>query len=91
MFHLLEIEQIIPFKHYKIILNSKVSLDQAVVVVNSNRCITVMNYFTLTSCARYKAVSGVCSAGFKTSVQPAASAGPNFHAAISRGKFHGMI
>jgi len=26
-----------------------------------------------------------------TSVDPAASAGPSFHAAISSGKFHGMI
>ena len=37
------------------------------------------------------AVSGVCSAGFSTTVFPAASAGPSFHAAISNGKFHGMI
>ena len=31
------------------------------------------------------AVSGVCSAGFSTQVQPAASAGASFHAAISSG------
>ena len=37
------------------------------------------------------AVSGVCSAGFRTIVQPAASAGAIFQAAISSGKFHGMI
>ena len=37
------------------------------------------------------AVSGVCSAGFRMHVQPAASAGPSFHAAITSGKFHGMI
>ncbi len=37
------------------------------------------------------AVSGVCSAGLRTVVQPAASAGPSFQAAISSGKFHGMI
>ena len=37
------------------------------------------------------AVSGVCSAGFITTVQPDASAGPSFHACISSGKFHGMI
>ena len=37
------------------------------------------------------AVSGVCSAGLSSTVQPAASAGPSFHAAISMGKFHGMI
>ena len=37
------------------------------------------------------AVSGVCSAGLSTTVQPAASAGPIFQAAISRGKFQGMI
>ena len=37
------------------------------------------------------AVSGVCSAGFRTTVQPAASAGPHFQATISIGKFQGMI
>ena len=36
-------------------------------------------------------VSGVVSAGFSTHVLPAASAGASFHAAMSRGKFHGMI
>ena len=40
---------------------------------------------------RRSAVSGVSSAGLSTTVQPAASAGPIFHAAISSGKFHGMI
>ena len=35
--------------------------------------------------------SGVCSAGFITTVQPAASAGPHFQATISIGKFQGMI
>lgn len=34
---------------------------------------------------------GVCSAGFRTTQLPAANAGATFHAAISRGKFHGMI
>ena len=43
------------------------------------------------SSASRSAVSGVCSAGLSTTVQPAASAGPSFHAAISSGKFHGMI
>ena len=37
------------------------------------------------------ALNGVCSAGLSTIVQPAARAGPSFHAAISSGKFHGMI
>ena len=37
------------------------------------------------------ALSGVSSAGFNTTVQPVASAGASFHAAISSGKFHGMI
>ena len=37
------------------------------------------------------AVSGVVSAGFRTTVFPVASAGASFHAAIMRGKFHGMI
>ncbi len=40
---------------------------------------------------RRTAASGVCSAGFSTIVQPAASAGAIFHAAIISGKFHGMI
>lgn len=35
--------------------------------------------------------SGVCSAGLSTMQLPAASAGASFHAAISSGKFHGMI
>ncbi len=37
------------------------------------------------------AVSGVSSAGFSTSVLPAASAGAIFQAAIVSGKFHGVI
>jgi hypothetical protein len=37
------------------------------------------------------AVSGVCSAGFKITQFPVANAGPIFHAAINKGKFHGMI
>jgi hypothetical protein len=43
------------------------------------------------SSPKRSAVSGVCSAGFSTMVHPAASAGATFHAAISRGKFQGMI
>lgn len=34
-----------------------------------------------------RAVRGVCSAGLRTTVQPAAKAGPNFHACINKGKF----
>ena len=41
--------------------------------------------------AHPQAVSGVCSAGFSTIVQPAARAGPHFQATISIGKFQGMI
>ena len=41
--------------------------------------------------ANRSAVSGVVSAGFSTTVLPAASAGAIFHASISSGKFHGMI
>jgi hypothetical protein len=37
------------------------------------------------------AVSGVNSAGFNTTVLPAASAGAIFHEAIASGKFHGVI
>jgi hypothetical protein len=38
-----------------------------------------------------RADSGVCSAGLSTTVQPHASTGPNFQAAISSGKFRGKI
>ena len=41
--------------------------------------------------AKASAVSGVNSAGFNTTVLPAASAGAIFHANIRSGKFHGMI
>ena len=41
--------------------------------------------------ANASAVSGVNSAGFSTTVFPAASAGAIFHASINNGKFHGMI
>ena len=37
------------------------------------------------------AVSGVCSAGFTTTVQPAASAAPTLRAIIAAGKFQGVI
>lgn len=43
-------------------------------------------YFTsLVNAAIYKAVRGVCSAGFKTIVHPAARAGPHFQANINIG------
>jgi len=35
--------------------------------------------------------AGVCSAGFKTTQFPAASAGANFQTAMRIGKFHGII
>ena len=41
--------------------------------------------------ASLSAVSGVVSAGLSTTVLPQASAGASFQAAISSGKFHGMI
>ena len=41
--------------------------------------------------AKYKAVKDVNSAGFKTTVFPAAIAGAIFHANISKGKFQGII
>ena len=41
--------------------------------------------------AKSSAVSGVVSAGFSTTVFPAARAGAIFHESISSGKFHGMI
>ena len=37
------------------------------------------------------AVSGVSSAGLRTTVQPAASAGPILRVAIAAGKFQGVI
>ena len=43
------------------------------------------------SSANFIAVKGVTSAGFKTTVQPAANAGPNPQPAIGIGKFHGTI
>ncbi len=41
--------------------------------------------------ARRSIVSGVCSAGLTTTVQPAASAGASLCAAVMIGKFHGRI
>ena len=41
--------------------------------------------------AKSSAVSGVVSAGLRTTVFPHASAGAIFHASMSSGKFHGMI
>src|SRR5690625_3826534 len=46
---------------------------------------------SLTSFAKYNADKGVCSAGFKTTVQPVARAGATFQATIIKGKFHGLI
>ena len=43
------------------------------------------------SSASSSALSGVSSDGFSTTLFPQASAGASFQAAISRGKFHGMI
>ena len=36
-------------------------------------------------------MSGVSSAGFNTTVLPAASAGASFHEEIASGKFHGTM
>ena len=36
-------------------------------------------------------MSGVCSAGFSTIVQPAASAGAALRVGIAAGKFHGVM
>ena len=44
---------------------------------------------SVASSARRNAVSGDCSAGFRTTLFPVASAGPTFQLAISSGKFHG--
>ena len=42
------------------------------------------------SSSRRMAVSGDCSAGFTTKVQPAASAGAALRVTIAAGKFHGV-
>ena len=44
-----------------------------------------------TTSQKRSAVSGVVSAGLRTTVLPAASAGASFQASISSGKFQGMI
>ena len=41
--------------------------------------------------SKRRAVSGVSSAGFSTTVLPAASAGASFQEAIVRGKFQGVM
>ncbi len=43
------------------------------------------------SSASASADSGVCSAGLRTMVQPAASAGPALRVIIACGKFHGVM
>ncbi len=43
------------------------------------------------SCATASAESGVCSAGFSTIVQPAASAGAALRVTIAAGKFQGVM
>ena len=45
----------------------------------------------LASSASASADKGVCSAGFSTQVQPAASPGDNLRVIIAFGKFHGVI
>src|SRR5262245_1032937 len=41
--------------------------------------------------ARASAENGVCDAGFATTVQPAARAGPTLRVIIAIGKFHGVM
>src|SRR5262249_58364854 len=43
------------------------------------------------SSASASAENGVCDAGFKTTVQPAAIAGPALRVIIASGKFHGVM
>lgn len=50
--------------------------------------VIVLYYTSLTRDPMYRQVRGVCSAGFRTTVFPQASAGPSFHAVIISGKFH---
>src|SRR5699024_12213667 len=49
------------------------------------------NPASLNNFPTYSKDNGVSVAGFITTVQPTARAEPNFHAAISSGKFHGII
>ena len=53
--------------------------------------ITPAGSTSLIKSIKTKIPTGVCSAGFITTVQPAAMAGASFHVAINMGKFHGMI
>jgi hypothetical protein len=46
---------------------------------------------SIASCAIAKAVKGVSSEGFNTTVHPAASAGATLRVIIEKGKFHGVI
>ena len=43
------------------------------------------------SSASASAENGVCDAGFSTTAQPAAMAGPAFRVIIASGKFHGVM
>src|SRR5262249_48354317 len=43
------------------------------------------------SSARASAENGVCDAGFKTTVQPDAIAGPALRVIMASGKFHGVM
>ncbi len=43
------------------------------------------------SSASASAENGVCDAGFSTTVQPAAIAGPALRVIIASGKFHGVM
>lgn len=49
------------------------------------------NPASVISLPRYKEESGVCSAIFMITVQPAARAGESFHATVVKGKFQGII
>jgi len=60
-------------------------------ILHSFEVYTFHFHTSLMRAATRRAVSGVCSAGFKTTVHPAASAGPSFQTTIAVGKFQGMI
>src|SRR5262249_5272658 len=68
-------------------ISSPISLAEPVTMLNTPLGIPARN----ASSPSASAESGVWLAGFKTTVQPAASAGPALRVIIAAGKFHGVI
>src|SRR6185437_16232786 len=78
----------------KVILSTPACADSAAPAVGPMPVTTLStplgNPASSANSPRRSAVSGVSSAGFNTTVQPAASAGAHFQVASKNGKFHAM-